>query len=187
MRRTLLTLTIALLPALTTAQSWHPPEEFTAIALSPGGPFSSPVSGRLVITIDRWSTEAERQRLLDAVKEGQDAALEVMRHLPVVGTIRTPTSLAWDLHYAHQQPGEDGGRQIFLATDRPIGAAEAVNRPRTILYPFTLVELRLDENGAGEGKLSRAVRVTSSKDGRYISLENYEGRPVDLTEVKPRD
>jgi hypothetical protein len=159
-------------------------EEFSAIAVGGGGPFTSPVATNLDIVIERWTTDAERQRLLEALKQGQRAALEVVRDLPRVGYIRTPGSLAWDLHYAHQMPGEDGGRRIFLATDRPISFAEEVGRPRTIEYPFTFVEMRVDEDGNGEGKLSRATKVVASDDGRFVQLENYEVQPVELSEVK---
>jgi hypothetical protein len=160
------------------------PEKFTAIAMSAGGPLTSPVAANLEIVIDRWSTAAERQRLLDSLKVGQNAALEVMRDLPRVGYIRTPGNLRWDLHYAHQMPGEDGGRRIFLGTDRPIGIDEELAQPRTLRYPFTFIEMRLDRRGDGEGKLSRATRVIASADGRFVQLENYEVQPVELTEVR---
>ena len=161
-------------------------EAFTAIALSAGGPRTTPVASNLDIVIERWSTGAERQRLVEALKQGQAAALEVMRDLPRVGFIRTGSNLGWDLRYAHQTPGEDGGRRIFLGTDRPIGFAEEVNRPQTINYPFTFIEMRMDDDGEGEGTLSRATRVTSSDDGRFVQLENWGVDPVRLTEIKRR-
>jgi hypothetical protein len=161
-------------------------EEFTAVALSAGGPRSNPVAGNLDIVIERWSTEAERQRLLSTLGKGQNAMLETLRDLPRVGSIRTPGNLAWDIHYAHQMRGEDGGRRIFLATDRPISISEAINRPQTIDYPFTFIELRVDRHGEGEGKLSRATRVIASEDGRFVHLENWEHQPVELSHVKRR-
>jgi hypothetical protein len=159
-------------------------ERFTAIALGAGGPLTSPVAARLEIVIERWSTEAERRRLLDAIKTGQTTALEVMRDLPPVGSIRTPGNLRWNLHYAHETRGEDGGRRVFLGTDRPIGVAEEIVQPRTIQYPFTFIEMRLDGRGNGEGKLSGATRMIASADGRYVQLENYDVQPVELTEVR---
>jgi hypothetical protein len=162
-------------------------QAFTAVALSAGGPLTRPVATNLHILIDRWSTESERQRLFGSLEKGQDAAIETLRDLRSVGRIYTPGQLGWDLHYAHQVQGEDGGRRIFLATDRPIGIWEAIHRPRTIDYPFTFIELRLNSSGSGEGKLSRATRIISSRDGKYLQLENYDVQPVDLTEVKPAD
>ena len=66
--------------------------------------------------------------------------------MPKAGYIRTPQTLAWDLRYAHQNPLDEGGRRIVVATDRPIGFREARNQPRTMDYPFTIVEIRLDKS-----------------------------------------
>lgn len=57
--------------------------------------------------------------------------LETLRDLRRVGYIRTPATLGWDLHYAQAVSGEERGRRIMIATDRPIDFWEAVNRPRT--------------------------------------------------------
>ena len=162
-------------------------EEFTAVALSAGGPRSNPVAGQLDISIERWSTQAERQRLLSTLGKGQTSMLETLRELPSIGRIKTPGELGWDVHYAHQVTGEDGGRRIFLATDRPISVWEAVNRPRTIDYPFTFIELRVDKYGDGEGKLSLATRVIASEDGRFVHLENWDTQPIALSEVRKKN
>jgi hypothetical protein len=174
---------VVLVGLLTPAEADSHREEFTAIALSGGGPRSSAIATQLEIVIERWSTEAERQRLLEALSRGQDAALETLKDRPRAGYIRNPPALAWDLHYAHAVPGEDGGQRIFLATDRPIGIWETVSQPRTIDYPFTFIELHVDAHGSGEGKLSRATRVVASDNGRFVQLEHYAAQPVDLTEV----
>jgi hypothetical protein len=94
--------------------------------------------------------------------------LQALQNLEPVGHIRTPQSIGYDLRYANRAPAEDGGVRVFIATDRPIGFGEAANRPRLIQYPFTYIELRLDKNGKGEGKLSLATRVLPSSNGELI-------------------
>lgn len=168
------------------AQSNAPREEFTAVAMSIGGPTSSPVAGQLDITIDRWSSDAERKQLVAALAKGQDQLLDVLQDMKPVGRIRTPSSLGWDLRYAAQRPTAEGGRQIVIATDRPISFWEAVNRPRLSDYPFTLIEMRLDRNGEGEGKLSRATRVIKGSDDMSVMLENYESQPVALSRIQSK-
>jgi hypothetical protein len=163
------------------------PQRFTAFAVSLGGPRTTAGTAQVDITVNRWSSDAECERLIEALKKGQDALLDTLRDLKPVGSIRTPETLAYDLHYANQAPGEDGGRRIFLATDRPIGFWEAANRPRTINYPFTFIELRMSGDGRGEGKLSLATKVTASNDGRHVELENYAAQPVMLNQVKLRE
>jgi hypothetical protein len=118
------------------------------------------------------------------VKGGQEALLDALQHTPSVGTIRTPDKLGWELHYAHQVPTEDGGRRIYLATVRRIAFWEAASNTRSLQYPFTLIELRLDKNGKGEGKMSYATKIIASPDGKHIELEDYATQPVLLEEVK---
>jgi hypothetical protein len=82
---------------------------------------------------------------------------------------------------------EEGGEQIVIATDRPIGFWEAVQRPRTIDYPFTLIEMRIDNEGVGEGKLSLATKIVYDQRREQIVLENYSSQPVMLTKVRRED
>jgi hypothetical protein len=103
--------------------------------------------------------------------------------LPKVGYITTPGSLRYDLHFARQRPEPEGGHMIFLMTDRYIGSWEAQNRPRTIDYPFMLIQLHVAKNGEGEGKASIYTRIAAAKDGT-IELENFANQPVALNEVK---
>lgn len=100
-----------------------------------------------------------------------------------VGTIQTPGNLAYDLRFAQQERGADGGRRIVLATDRLMSYWEAVNRPRTIDYPFTFIELRMNGDGQGEGKLALATKL-NIRDGKVIELVNYDLQPIALNEVK---
>jgi hypothetical protein len=116
--------------------------------------------------------------------KGPEALLEAVRDAKSVGSIQTPGNLAYDLRYAEQDMVGDGIRRIVLITDRPISMWEAVNRPRTIDYPFTFIELRLNDRGEGEGKLNLASRIDVSRTGRTLQLENYDTQPIHLNEVR---
>ncbi len=168
-------------------QTLELPARLTAFAVSTGGPRSDSVATNVEITINRWSTPAETQRVIGVLKQkGAEALLEALRDMKPVGTIRTPRNLAYDLHYAHQEPTSDGGRRIFLATNRPISYWEAVNQPRITNYPFTFIELRMNGKGEGEGKLALATRIDVSNDGKLIELVNYRTQPVQLNQVRLR-
>jgi len=69
-------------------------------------------------------------------------------------------------------------------TDRRIGFWEAANQPRSIDYPFTVIEMRLNRDGEGEGKMSIATKITLDKDKKMLELENYGTQPVLLQNVK---
>lgn len=160
------------------------PEKYTAFAVDISNTARRANASPVDITINRWSTDAERDQLLAVLREkGQDGLLEALQKLPVVGYINTPGSLRYDLHFARQRPEPDGGRMIFLMTDRYVGAWEAINRPRTIDYPFTLIQLQVDKNGSGVGKASIYTKITQTKEGT-IELENFSNQPVMLNEVK---
>ena len=162
------------------AQTMGTPERFTATAvnMNRGG------TTTLQIVVNRWSTEAERNRLVSTlVDKGENKLLDVLQSTPKVGYIRSTTSIGWDLHYAHRQPLPDGGEQIVIATDRPIGFWEASHQPRSIDYPFTVIEMHLNNEGEGNGTLSVATKVTVNKKTNAIELENFGTTPVLLTTI----
>jgi len=137
------------------------------------------------IAIERWSTDAEAQKLRDVLSEkGQDALLSAVQHLkPRVGYIRTSTSVGWDIRFARETVGKDGTRRIVIATDRPLSFWEAANRPRSADYAFTLAEIHVRPDGKGEGKLVPAAKIDFDKETNTLEIENYDTEPVRLTEV----
>src|SRR5687767_3041346 len=161
-------------------------ESFTGFAINMN---SGPKTAVVDFTIERWSTEAERQELLGIIQENtnrndNDKLLRALQKMPKTGYIRTPQSLAWDLRYAHESKLEDGGRRIVLATDRPIGFWEARNQPRSMDYPFTIIEVRLNKDNRGEGKILAGTRIYIDKNQNLV-LENYGQQPVRFNEIKP--
>jgi hypothetical protein len=146
------------------------------------------------ITVNAWSTPDERERLITTMlTKGSDALLRELQKTPVKGRFRIPgitrpdphhLALGLDLHYAWQTPLPEGGRRIVLATDRYIDFREARNQPRSIDYPFTLIEIRTDKDGNGEGKMAVATKINFDKKKNQIELENYSSEPVRLNNVK---
>lgn len=175
---------LALLVTLATAQTSGVPERFTAFAVNMGTPGPTG-AGTVEIAVNRWSTDAERDRLLSVLLEkGPDKLLDALRDMRRVGYIRTPNSIGYDLRFARRVPAEDGGERIVLATDRYITFWEAANRPRSIDYPFTVIELHIGRDGEGEGKMSLATKITADKKNGLIVLENYATQPVLLKSVR---
>ncbi len=156
-------------------------EEFAAWMNNPMGTIKT---GQVMITIDRWSTPEERQELIKAYKEGGNKAMyKVLIKMPSVGYIRIPRTTAWELHYAYQFPTSDGGRIIVISTDRKIGFNEASMDVMSMDYPFEMIQMKLDAQNKGEGRLSMATRILVSKDGSGFELENYGQEPVALTNI----
>jgi len=146
------------------------------------------------ITVTSWSTPEERERLITTMLEkGSDALLRELQKAPSKGRFRIPSAkapdphhlaLGLDLRYAWQTPLPDGGRRIVLAMDRYIGFEEARSQPRTVDYPFTLMEIHVDKNGQGEGKMAVATKISFDKKNKQMELENYGSEPVRLNNLK---
>jgi hypothetical protein len=157
------------------------PERWTANAMN----INNGRAGNIDITVNRWSTDAQRDALVAvATSKGEDKLLDALQDMPVMGHFGAPGNLSWDIHFARKMPLPDGGERVTLITDRRIGFWEAANQPRSIDYPFTVIELQLNRDGEGEGKMSIATKVIYDKKTNMISLENIETSPVQLGNVR---
>jgi hypothetical protein len=181
-RRIAITLGSAALVALTaSAQTMGSPERFTASAID----INSGRAGNIDITVNRWSTDKQRDALMDVMaKKGPEKLLDALQDMPAMGHFGAPGNLSWDIHFARKMPLPEGGERVILITDRRIGIWESVNQPRSIDYPFTFIELRLNRDGEGEGKMSIATKVIYDKEANIVTLEDYQTAPVQLGNVK---
>ena len=147
------------------------------------------------IDIDNWSTTAQRDRLIAVFMEKkQDGLLSELQKQPEIGRWRFPGYMGPDpnniyrlgtpIRYAMNHPGADGTRRIVVLTDRVIGFREARNQPRTIDYPFTLMEMRFDATGKGEGRMASHTQLNFDKKKNTLEIENYTSEPVRLNELK---
>jgi hypothetical protein len=171
----------ALLTLAASAQTMGTPERYAASAID----INTGKAGNIDITVDRWSTDKQRDALVAVmVEKGPEKLLDALQDMPRMGHFGAPGNLSWDIHFARKVALPDGGERVVMITDRRIGFWEAANQPRSIDYPFTVIELRLNRDGEGEGKMSLATKVIYDKKDNMITLENYQLQPVQLTNVK---
>jgi hypothetical protein len=142
----------------------------------------------LRINVSSWTTEADREKALAAFREkGEQQLLEVLRGAPSAGYIWTSESLGYTLRYAHKMPLPNGGERIILATDRPLGSwsrtAWKAAGGDAAQPALTVVELRLNRQGRGEGKMSFGAKIAAEDEGKTIALENYDKAPVLLKQA----
>lgn len=158
-----------------------PIERFRAFAASLGTGKSAVVE----MYINRWSSDQEREALLSALQEsGQNKLLDVLTSVrPPVGNIRIAGKRGWDLYYARNNVLPDGSRHIVMATNRSVAWGEVSQGTRSMQYQFTVVELHIDKDGKGEGKIVPAARVLWDKENKKIEIQNYSALPVDLIQV----
>ena len=161
------------------------PLRMTAFAVKTTG-VGAGSSGTVDITIERWSTDQERDALRDTlIEEGSDKLLAAVQKIkPRAGYVRSSNTVGWDIYYARESVLPSGGRRIVFATDRPMSFWELRNQPRSRDYEFMLCEIHLGPDGKGQGKLAVAAKVSYDKDTRTIEIENYDIEPVRLQSVR---
>jgi hypothetical protein len=158
------------------------PETFTATAVNMSG-IGSAVPTPLDITITRWTSVAEQERYISILRDkGGDVLAEALRKGPSIGSIRTPASLAYDFRYAIEERTRNNERRIILLADRPIEFAEMIDRSHSLDYPFSAIELLLDDSGRGKGNLWIAAKLTLLDN--LLIVDNYADRPVTLNDVR---
>ena len=163
------------------AQTMGWPEKYTANAVN----LDIGAQGPIDIMVEHWSTPAQRDKLMSVMlNQGPEKLLDVLKDMPHVGYFNTPGNLRWELRYAWKTPQPDGGERVVLATDRPISFREAARQSRTLDYPFTVIELRLNKDGEGEGMMSVATKIIPDKEGNTVTLENWGTQPVQLKLVR---
>lgn len=178
--------TIAAIAASTgTLLAAKPVEHLTAFAVDMSNTANRTRAGTIDIVINRWSSDEERDALRAALREsGADGLLKALQKIKEpAGYIRTPSSIGFPLRFARQIPTPEGGKRIIVGTDRYVSFLEATTQPRTIDYPFMLVDIRIGPDGKGTGKLMPVAKVTESED-HVVEIENYASEPVRLTEVR---
>ena len=172
---------LLLTPLAASAQVVDAPARFTAAAVD----LNRGAAGTLEFVVNRWSSDADRDRLLQVMfDQGPEKLLDALKDMPRMGYIRTPGSVGWDIRFAHHVAAPDGGERIFIVTDRHMSFREVANRPRSYDYPFTVIEVTLQKDGDGQGKAMVATRIFGDKDKRVMTLENFDISPVMLTKVK---
>jgi|RhiMetdeSRZDD1v2_1073273.scaffolds.fasta_scaffold17285_9 hypothetical protein len=162
------------------AQQPQPAEVFNAFAVSlqAGG------GAAVEIVINRWSTEGEKQLLTNVLKaSGSEAMVRIMQDLPQVGYIRGNNTMGDALFYAWSTNNPDGTRQVVIATDRPISAAAMVAPGTANKYDATVIEMRFNKDGKGEGKIVVAGKAFIDPKTGKPGIQNYQGQPVRLESI----
>ena len=136
--------------------------------------------------------EAESEETQNEEAENEDAESadpQALQELPSVGYLWPGSSgVGYSLKYAYRLATPDGGERITFITGRSLGAFarepwRAVDEPNPPVTGYTVIELRLDADGHGEGKMSLAADVVFDTEAGTVALDSYETTPVLLEAV----
>jgi hypothetical protein len=141
-------------------------ETIDATAMGTSTQLGKTVSVKVII--NQFSTEADRQVLVDAFKKGQHQGLvKALEDMKPVGRIAITGTVGYDLSYIALIPSPTG-RKIRFATNRPIRFAEAYNSGPSTAFDLTAGEFDLndaDKNKSG-GVLYPAAQLIINKQGQ---------------------
>jgi len=141
----------------------------------------SQASAKLTATIQAWATDADRDALVAAVKQGGSAARELLAKRANAGTIEVgagPTPIK----YAYARSvGSD--RLITLVTAQPIHyvGGNAPNAKPKAGYDLGLVLLQVGAS-SGTGEVAPAAKVKVDDKGAIVT-EDYGADVVRLTNI----
>jgi hypothetical protein len=120
------------------------------------------------VIINQFSTQEDRQVLVDAFKKGQSQGLvKALTQMKPVGRIAITGTLGFDLSYIALIPSPTG-RKIRFATNRPIRFAEAYNSGPSTAYDLTAGEFDLNDSNKSKsaGVLYPAAQLVINKQGQ---------------------
>jgi hypothetical protein len=178
-----LLLTALLLTAVTVALSAEDRKTETIDAIAMGTSTQLGKQVNVKVTIYEYSTDEDRQILIDAFKKGQNQGLvNALTKMKSVGRIAVTGTIGYDLSFIRLIPTPTG-RKIRFVTNRQLRFGEAYYNTQSTAYNLTAGEIEIndsdkDKNG---GVLYPAAQLVINKEGQ---LEfNLRQNPWKLTNI----
>jgi hypothetical protein len=100
---------------------------------------------------------------------------------PTLGYIWTDGVTGYSIKYAWRSSGTEEKERIVLVTDRRLNSHApdwAAASGAAGDAEFTVIELRMDAQGTGEGKTSLTTKVAIDTDAKTLALDGYAAAPA---------
>jgi len=115
---------------------------------------------------------------------------KALNETATVGYLWSSEMAGYALRYAGRVEKPDGLQRIILITQRRLGAVNQHWNPAfegaTNSYEFSVIELRLNAKGEGDGKASLVGKVAPDVSAKIVTLENYDALPAVFRSVRVR-
>jgi hypothetical protein len=137
----------------------------------------------VTLNIDDYSTQADKQILVEAFQKGKDQGLvNALSKMKAAGHIEVTGTLGYDCSYIQMIPTPTG-RKIRFVTNRPLRFGEVYWDTRSSAYNLTAGEFDLNDTDKSKstGVLYPAAEFTIDKQGELQM--NLIGNPWNLVNV----
>ena len=137
----------------------------------------------ITLNIYDYSTQADKQILIDAFQQGKDQGLvNALSKMKAAGHIEVTGTLGYDCSYIQMIPTPTG-RKIRFVTNRPLRFGEVYWDTRSTAYNLTAGEFDLNDTDKSKstGVLYPAAELTIDKQGELQM--NLIGNPWKLVDV----
>jgi hypothetical protein len=126
------------------------------------------------INIDQYSTEADRQALIDAFqKNGSKGLSSALQKMSRKGSLAVTGTVGYDIAFA-RRVSTPGGYRVRILTNRPVSFRELENGSRSEDYDLSFVELNInDQPSKSTGILLPAVQFKVDKKTKEIIAVDY--------------
>jgi hypothetical protein len=151
-----------------------------------GGPGRSrTTTSPFTLTITCTTPQSEFARLTSVLKAGGQNALLGEIGKRKCGVFQFGSRVGRDVNVVSVERTEEGERKITLLFERWLELFELRYGTRSRDYPFTYVELFINEKGKGEGSMIPAAWIRF-KGENTIEIENFAAYPARLMGVERR-
>jgi hypothetical protein len=170
-------------PASATATSTPIPKHWTGTISVPNTKLTAAAYSIFEIEVFALTTDEEALTLVETLRVGgQNALRNKMFTLKQKGWIRIGNNVATEVGVLRVLDRPDGGRSLRLFSDHPLRLLDKTDPPGSNLHPFGFMELNVDANGIGDGRLIAAasLAITDSE----LTFESAGADVIVLRDVK---
>jgi hypothetical protein len=133
-----------------------------------------------ILSVDRYADGAEVQRLIGLLADRGPYAVRDALWQHTAGYLRIGGRIGYPVAAVLSQDTATG-RKLTVVLNRPLSAFEVQYFTRSSRYPYSVLELDLDRNGAGEGKIIAAAKMRMHGD--TLTIESLGTQPLRLLAV----
>ena len=160
-------------------------EVYTGSVVAIGGQFGG-ASRTFTLEITGYTSSEDAQHDFEILRsQGQDDFIKAISHKKL-GSFSIDGQVGRDLRFVQESQTEKG-RRITILFERWLRMFEVKYGTRSQDYPFTYVELLVNDNGKGEGSVVGLAKVSfDKKNPNTLDIENFGTYAAKLMGVELR-